>query len=129
MGLGSRLYHVLRANVGHYLREATTRFRGGDAGDPGRFSGESESAGPGFATEAGSEARFARDYRLLELPYGSGRDAVRSAHRRLLRRFHPDRFARDPDGLTDATRLSQEITAARDRILSALESGEIRPTS
>ncbi len=127
MGIGRRLYDLVRAQVGHYARHARLRRHAEDEESIG------EDGTPGASQSASRERRRREDdevgaaYRLLELPYGSGPEAVRSAHRSLLRRFHPDRFARDEDGLEDATRLSQKLTAARDLVLSALESGAIRP--
>ena len=52
-------------------------------------------------------------------------DEIKSAHRRLLRKYHPDRHANDPEKLEDATRLSQELTRARDLLLMAWQSGSL----
>ena len=35
-------------------------------------------------------------YKLLELPKGASRDDIRKAHRRLVRKYHPDANPQDP---------------------------------
>lgn len=116
----------MRANVGHYLRSTpeVDAYR-----RPGGTGQRSYDAPPPPPAAERRTSDIERCYRALELPYGSGREAIRHAHRRLLRRYHPDRFARDEARLADATRLSQELTRARDRLLEAIEAGEIVPTS
>lgn len=51
-------------------------------------------------------------YARLEVPPGSNLQTVRQAYHRLMRRYHPDRFASDRDMEEEATRLSQELTVA-----------------
>lgn len=134
MGIGRRLYDLLRANVGHYLRDADPVH----APRPGAgAAGRRRAASPGPGPEP-SDAEdvpppgprripdVERAYRALELPYGAGPDEIRKAHRRLLQRYHPDRFARDDALLADATRLSQELTRSRDLLLEAIERGRLR---
>ena len=134
MTIGRRLYDLLRANALHYLRgedpgPSTRPWPAGDRPGPGP-------ADPGAGTDPGDRwgprsprpehpARLRKAYRALELDYGAGSDAVRHAHRRLMRRYHPDRFAQDPARLADATRVAQQLTEARDLLLEALERGEV----
>lgn len=126
MGIGRRLFDLVRANVGHYLRSDETapprqRWRPPPPGSEGpRAPGPEAPPGP----PRGSDP-LRRAYRALELPFGAGPDAVRHAHRQLMRRYHPDNFARDPERLADATRLAQELTEARDLLLDALDRGVI----
>ncbi|RMG20056.1 MAG: hypothetical protein D6729_03765 [Deltaproteobacteria bacterium] len=146
MSLTKRVLRILRANVGHALRDARARI----AGDHGRPVPAPDDAALREAeaeierelrqrAEARAKARenvhgpraaarhedFARAYRALELPYGADPEAIRRAHRRLLRLYHPDRHSTHPEKQADATRLSQELTRARDLLLLAWESGEI----
>lgn len=60
-------------------------------------------------------------YANLELPYGADREAVRSARRRLLARYHPDRFATDPAKARVAHDLVQRINHAHDELLKYLD--------
>ena len=62
-------------------------------------------------------------YANLELPYGADLDEVRKAYRRLMREYHPDNFADDPDKEKMATRLSQELSVAYEEIKKYLETG------
>ncbi len=60
-------------------------------------------------------------YANLELPYGADREAVRAARRRLLARYHPDRFATDPDKAGVAHDLVRQINHAHDELLKYLD--------
>ena len=126
MSFGRRIYDILRAQVGHYGREAASLF--GTRKDEDYAIPPNDEGSSGGRSHAGTKGSAAREaiadaYRLLEIPYGSDPDRIRAAHRELMRRFHPDRFARDEEGLRDATRLAQEITAARDLLLNHLGAG------
>jgi len=128
VSIGSRLFRALRANVGHAVRRL-----GRDAPvvepDPD-FGSEFDEAQdqrrrPPRPPPASARRRekLEKAYRALELPFGAGPDEIRSAHRRLMRQFHPDRFAQQPERLEDATRLAQELTVARDTLTEAHEEG------
>ncbi|MDF1564522.1 MAG: J domain-containing protein [Deltaproteobacteria bacterium] len=138
MSVGSRLFRALRANVGHAVRRLG---RDRLEADPELELPELDAEGPSAEERAhyqrqrqrAAAARSRRDelekaYRALELDWGADAAAIKQAHRRLLRQFHPDRFANDPERLEDATRLSQELTIARDTLLDAIEKGVISPS-
>jgi DnaJ-domain-containing protein 1 len=55
---------------------------------------------------------------ILGVSADASRDAVRAGYRELCRRYHPDRFAADPEAALRATELMQEITRAY-RLLDA----------
>lgn len=63
-------------------------------------------------------------YANLELPYGASREAVRSARRRLLSRYHPDRFANDPNKARLANDLVRRLNHAHDELIKHLEREE-----
>lgn len=113
--------NLIRANVNHVLRPiGDVRQRIPDDFDPPAYDPPPAATGPSTEWE--------KAYAALEISYGSGVDDIKSAHRRLLRRFHPDRFAQDQERLPDATRLSQQLTEARDVLLGAIEKGVLIPT-
>ncbi len=62
-------------------------------------------------------------YANLEIPYDSDMETTRKAYRRLMRKYHPDNFADDPEQEAMATRLSQELSVAYEAIKSYLETG------
>lgn len=68
---------------------------------------------------------LAEYYANLELPYGASREAVRAARRRLLSRYHPDRFANDPNKARLANDLVQRLNHAHDELLKHLEREEV----
>lgn len=53
-----------------------------------------------------------RAFAVLELEPGASRGAVRRQYRRLVKRWHPDRFTGDPAGVAQATQKIQQIAAA-----------------
>lgn len=58
------------------------------------------------------EADRIRWYRTLELEPGADLATVRKAYRRLLKQYHPDKFARDPEKYRAATEVTRNITTA-----------------
>lgn len=62
-------------------------------------------------------------YANLEVPYGADLDTVKESYRRLMRRYHPDRYAHDDKMQKKATELSQELTQAYTAIRQYLKEG------
>lgn len=58
------------------------------------------------------ERSVAKCYALLELPAGAPLGDVEAAYRKLLRQFHPDRFAGDPERHASAIALVTSLTDA-----------------
>jgi DnaJ-domain-containing protein 1 len=74
---------------------------GGDAGD----------AGDAGSTSAGAAMpqRVEKAFETLEIEPGSPLDTVRRQFRRELARYHPDRFADDPEKFAAATAVTREL--------------------
>jgi hypothetical protein len=53
-----------------------------------------------------------RWYHVLELEPGADLAAVRKAYRRLMHKYHPDRFVNDPVKLEAATQMARKLTEA-----------------
>lgn len=70
-----------------------------------------------------SQKTIADYYANLEVPYGSDLPTVKESYRKLMRRYHPDRHANDPEMEAMATELSQELTRAFTAIEAYLTSG------
>ncbi len=69
---------------------------------------------------AASEAERRRWYRTLELSPGAGVEDVRKAYRRLLKVYHPDRHASNPEKYRAATEVTRRITEAHDGLTGYL---------
>ncbi len=90
-----------------YLRRGpAARATGRDPGRAGR-----ERPRPGSVPE-----RLRRDFANLGLEPSASIEQARRAHRQLLSRYHPDRFARDPEKQRLATRITQLLNASFRRI-------------
>lgn len=61
-----------------------------------------------------------RWYRTLELEPGADLQQVRRAYRRLMKQYHPDRFANDPDKLKVATEVTRKLTEAYNGLMRYL---------
>ena len=57
-----------------------------------------------------------RAFATLDLPVDSSRAAVARRYRILVKRWHPDRFASDPQGVVEATQRLRAINVAHDTI-------------
>ena len=60
-------------------------------------------------------------YRTLELEPGASYEEVRRAYRRLVAKYHPDRYASDPAKYEAATEVARKITVAHEGLKDYLE--------
>ncbi len=105
-----RIYSEAWEELEEYLRTGESRDRTADRGSAG---------GPGSAgADTGSRAA-AQDYRNLELEPGADFKTVKRAYRRLMRTYHPDRYADDPERQRVATQISAKLNASFNRIRAA----------
>lgn len=132
-----RFMRSVRANLNHLLdnvRDFEERggFRSifdGDRRDTDFDDGFEEIGSEGGRSaqsrpSASSDGKTLEDYYAnLEVPYGSDLETVTRAYRRLMRKYHPDNYADDPEKEEMATRLSQELSVAYRQIKSYLETG------
>ncbi len=95
-----------------YLRTGAERPRSAD-------DGRDRSGGPSGQRQRPQAA--AQDYRNLELPPGTDFATVKQAYRRLMRTYHPDRYAHDPERQRVATEISARLNASFNRIREASE--------
>ena len=66
-----------------------------------------------------SPSTLAAHYRVLELPDGAELEAVRAAYKRLMKKYHPDRFQDNAKRAT-ATELVKKINASYAELTRAL---------
>lgn len=65
-------------------------------------------------------AEVRRAYARLEVPFGSDLEVVRRSYRQLMRRYHPDRHASDPQRERVATEISQKLTVSYNLLVDYL---------
>lgn len=110
-----------------YLRgePAAGRARGEQGGfdRSGSRSAAGESAGSGGRTASGGRADFPGpeetlrgDFAALEVHFGADLAKVRSSYKGLLLKYHPDRFADDPEKQRLANEVTQRLNASYGRI-------------
>jgi DnaJ-domain-containing protein 1 len=94
-----------------YMRRVSDPAGGdaGDAGDAGSTSAGRGGRGTGAAAGAAMPQRVEKAFETLEIEPGSPLDTVRRQFRRELARYHPDRFADDPEKFAAATAVTREL--------------------
>lgn len=115
MTLLSRFVRLVRANVNHYT--------GRSRADPPDAEPWEEGPKGHDTNRAHQRPELARYYAALELPYGAGAEEVRAARKRLIKLYHPDRHARDPEREATATEVLKAINHAHNELLKHLEGG------
>lgn len=109
MSLGKRFIDLVRSH--------TTPLQGGldDRQPEPPLSTEAHdepAAHEACADEGGTLARRRGWYATLGVPMDSDLSTVRRRYRQELVRFHPDRFAQDPEKLNVATEITRRLTEA-----------------
>lgn len=82
----------------------------------------SSSSGSGRVPRPGSqEAKLAEWYKVLDLQVGADMAQIKSAYRQLMRKYHPDMHAGNPQKQKAATELSMRVTTAYNGLVEHLE--------
>jgi len=87
---------------------------------------ESRSAPPPSSGNSarGRDPRMAVYYERLEIAYGSDWDTVKTAYRKLMRKYHPDLHGgKSPEKLKAATEVAQALTQAYNELEKTLQGG------
>lgn len=117
MSLTRRLRRLLRAHLGS-LRDDPLDFRAEP--DASNEASESDAAGSdGSGRDVPSDVTKA--YRALEVPVGSDREAVKKGYRRMMNRYHQDRFQNDDEKRAVAGEVSKRLNLAYDRVIEYLD--------
>jgi len=77
----------------------------------------SQSEGPLNSFDTGPAGYYAN----LEVPYGSDLGTVRRAWKRLVKKYHPDIYSRDPDKRRVANELTQGLNSAYENLVKYLK--------
>jgi DnaJ-domain-containing protein 1 len=78
-------------------------------------------AGRGGTSSASALQDLRRDYAALEVPFAAPLPEVRQSYKRLLNKYHPDRFSEDTAKQALATEVTQHLNAAFSRIEKRLK--------
>jgi DnaJ-domain-containing protein 1 len=116
-GIGEMSDEELEAELDRRKNERTERAR---AEASGQASGGQSSARSHDRVAGSRENKIAQYYAQLEVPYGSDLDTVKQAYRRLMRKYHPDLQAAEPEKQRIATELTQALTRAYQELEQAL---------
>lgn len=73
---------------------------------------EARARGGGSAGGRPTAAQIEAWHRTLEVPAGADFKAIRQSYRRLLAKYHPDKYAGDPEKYAAATEVTRKITTA-----------------
>lgn len=113
MPIGRRLINLLKAEV----NARVSRLAGLDASESAAASDPDPEASVPRSPRAEQLRQY---YANLELPDGASWAEVKSAYRRLMRRYHPDRHAGDADKARVANELSQKLRVAYEALRDEL---------
>lgn len=124
MSIGRRLTRILRAQLGAFRDDPLEPEEAEVSGDAS--SGGRAARGQAEATDAEEPTpdvppEVAKAYRALEVPVGSGREAVKKGYRRMMKQYHQDRFQNDPEKRDVAGEVSKRLNDAYERVLDYLD--------
>jgi len=107
------------------LRRMKANPSAGSGPRPGGTSASSSSSGAsssGRPPRPGStEAQMLEWYKVLDLEVGAEMSAIKSSYRKLMRKYHPDMHAGNPQKQKAANELSMRVTAAYNGLTTHLE--------
>lgn len=86
---------------------------------PGSSSSSSSSSRP--PKPGSADAQVAEWYRVLDLSVGADMSQIKSSYRQMMRKYHPDMHAGNPQKQKAATELSMRVTAAYNGLVAHLE--------
>ena len=85
---------------------------GGTAGGPGSGRGGQRTRRP----EPPVDESLRQDFANLEVPFGADIETVRRSYKALVLRYHPDKFASDPEKQRMALEITKKINESFERI-------------
>lgn len=119
MSLTRRLKRIVRAHLGSYRDSWDAEAP--DRSYQDRSQGGSSTSSASEPSAASVPSDVAEAYRALEIPVGSDRDTVKAAYRRLMKKYHQDRFENDDDKREVAGTVSKRLNAAYERVKKHLD--------
>ena len=95
---------------------STTSSSTGSARSSSSSTGSARSPRPGS-----TEAQLAEWYRVLDLQPGADMAQIKSSYRQLMRKYHPDMHAGNPQKQKAATELSMRVTTAYNGLVAHID--------
>jgi len=109
------------ANTTADFEALKNRARAESAAKPGSASSGSGQAKPEREDPLLTMAReLVRDYHNLEVKPGAKVDEVKAAYKKMIKQYHPDRFANDPEKQKTATTITSKLNQSYHRIMEHL---------
>lgn len=110
--------------------EAFRRMKEQAAKNPGAWSASSTSSSTSSGSSSGSsrpprpgstEAQLHEWYRVLDLQVGADMAQIKTSYRQMMRKYHPDMHAGNPQKQKAATELSMRVTTAYNGLVTHFE--------
>ena len=128
MGLVRRLRRLARAHIADFRADLRADVLG--ESDPslreeeqtiGADASRARTSTTASASSAEVPPPVARAYAALEVPVGSGRKAVKAGYRRVMKKYHQDRFDEDPERRAVAGEVSKRLNRAYQTVSDYLD--------
>jgi len=101
------------------MKEQAARGGGTASSGPSSSSSSYSSARP--PRPGSTEAQLFEWYRVLDLQVGADMAQIKTAYRQLMRKYHPDMHAGNPNKQKAATELSMRVTTAYNGLVAHFE--------
>jgi len=113
------------------MKEQAARGGAARSGGAGRTAGASSSTSTGASSGSArsysarprstGDAQVLEWYRQLDLDVGADMSQIKSSYRQMMRKYHPDMHAGNPQKQKAATELSVRVTTAYNGLVAHLE--------
>ena len=107
------------------MKEQAARGGGTTSGSSASSSSSSYGYGGGGSSRppkpGSADAQVAEWYRVLDLSVGAEMSQIKTSYRQMMRKYHPDMHAGNPQKQKAATELSMRVTAAYNGLVAHLE--------
>ncbi|RMH69871.1 MAG: J domain-containing protein [Gemmatimonadetes bacterium] len=115
MGISNRLFRLAKAYINDFIHP--DRYDDDPLKDAFEELEREErkqrrSTSANHSSRRRKDPRIAQYYERLNVPYDSDYETVRDAWKILMKKYHPDRHAGDPEKVKMATKISQDLTEA-----------------
>lgn len=126
MSIAQRLFNLARAEISSVQNRVINKIQSKSYSYGDKESSEDETQADATGADEKVDDKKAEQlrqyYANLELPPGADWPEVKSAYRRLMRKYHPDRHRDNPEEQRISTELSQKLRVAYEALRTELKS-------